>query len=97
VLGQASCAPPQSHAEAAGHRERPHRHERLKHARLAARMPPRRPQAARRPKVSCWCVWDGLRPDSVSPERTPNLARLRDVEGVNFQDHHAAYPTFTID
>ncbi len=41
-------------------------------------------------------VWDGLRPDSVSPSTTPNLARLRDQDGVNFSDQHAVYPTFTM-
>lgn len=42
------------------------------------------------------CVWDGLRPDSISQQVTPNLARLRDHEGVNFSDHHSVYPTFTM-
>ena len=42
------------------------------------------------------CVWDGLRPDSISAQVTPNLARLRDQEGVNFSDHHSVYPTFTM-
>jgi arylsulfatase A-like enzyme len=40
-------------------------------------------------------VWDGLRPDSVSAEDTPNLIRLRD-EGVVFEAHHATYPTLTM-
>ncbi len=40
-------------------------------------------------------VWDGLRPDSVNAEDTPNLVRLRD-EGVLFEDHHATYPTLTM-
>jgi arylsulfatase A-like enzyme len=47
------------------------------------------------PKVIVF-VWDGLRPDSVSEQITPNLARLRDHGGVNFTDHHAVYPTFTM-
>jgi len=42
------------------------------------------------------CVWDGLRPDSISQQVTPNLARLRDHESVNFTDHHSVYPTFTM-
>jgi arylsulfatase A-like enzyme len=42
------------------------------------------------------CVWDGLRPDSISEPVTPHLARLRDHEGVNFSDHHSVYPTFTM-
>jgi arylsulfatase A-like enzyme len=49
----------------------------------------------RQPKVIVF-VWDGLRPDSVSQDNTPNLLRLRDREGVNFTDQHAVYPTFTM-
>ena len=41
-------------------------------------------------------IWDGLRPDSVDPRWTPNLARLRDTGAVDFRDHHAVYPTFTM-
>jgi arylsulfatase A-like enzyme len=41
-------------------------------------------------------VWDGLRPDSVDPSLTPQLARLRDERGVNFGNHHSIYPTFTM-
>lgn len=41
-------------------------------------------------------VWDGLRPDSVNTTTTPNLAALRDSQGVNFSDNHSAYPTFTM-
>src|SRR5271154_1329575 len=40
-------------------------------------------------------VWDGLRPDSVNADDTPNLVRLRDV-GVLFDDQHATYPTLTM-
>jgi arylsulfatase A-like enzyme len=40
-------------------------------------------------------VWDGLRPDSINPSDTPNLARLRD-EGTEFIDNHSTYPTFTM-
>ena len=40
-------------------------------------------------------VWDGLRPDAVTPAETPNLVRLR-AAGVEFTDHHATYPTFTM-
>lgn len=39
-------------------------------------------------------VWDGLRPDFVSAERTPNLWRLAH-EGVWFERSHAVYPTLT--
>lgn len=41
-------------------------------------------------------IWDGLRPDSITPELTPVLANLRDVKGVDFRNHHAVYPTFTM-
>jgi len=37
-------------------------------------------------------VWDGLRPDFVSAERTPNLWRLAH-QGVWFERSHAVYPT----
>jgi arylsulfatase A-like enzyme len=39
-------------------------------------------------------VWDGLRPDAVSAEQTPNLWRLAQ-EGVWFERSHAVYPTLT--
>src|SRR5450432_3666707 len=50
---------------------------------------------ATKPKVIVF-VWDGLRPDSITQQNTPNLARLRDQDGVNFSNHHAVYPTFTM-
>jgi len=40
-------------------------------------------------------VWDGLRPDSVNPQDTPNLYRMRQA-GVDFTDNHSTYPTFTM-
>src|SRR5688572_8310639 len=40
-------------------------------------------------------VWDGLRPDFVSPQLTPNLYELAQ-RGVFFQNHHAVYPSATI-
>lgn len=40
-------------------------------------------------------VWDGLRPDVINEEDTPNLAGLR-ARGVNFTDHHSTYPTLTM-
>src|ERR1700730_14899242 len=39
-------------------------------------------------------VWDGLRPDRVSAERTPNLWQLAQA-GVWFERSHAVYPTLT--
>lgn len=40
-------------------------------------------------------VWDGLRPDSVTQQDTPNLYALKQ-EGSWFPDHHSTYPTFTM-
>ncbi len=40
-------------------------------------------------------VWDGLRPDDVNATDTPNLYALQQ-SGVNFQDNHSTYPTFTM-
>jgi arylsulfatase A-like enzyme len=40
-------------------------------------------------------VWDGLRPDSVSPSATPNLYALK-KRGAYFSDHHSIYPTLTM-
>jgi predicted AlkP superfamily pyrophosphatase or phosphodiesterase len=39
-------------------------------------------------------VVDGLRPDSITPEDTPTLHRLR-AEGVTFSDSHSVFPTVT--
>src|SRR6266571_1548163 len=39
-------------------------------------------------------VLDGLRPDSITPEETPNLWRLRQA-GVNFINGHSVFPTVT--
>jgi arylsulfatase A-like enzyme len=39
-------------------------------------------------------IFDGLRPDIVSPEHTPNIARLK-KEGVHYTNSHAAFPTVT--
>jgi len=60
----------------------------------AAAAPAAKPKPPK-PKVIV-CVWDGLRPDSISEQVTPHLARLRDHDGVNFSDHHSVYPTFTM-
>lgn len=40
-------------------------------------------------------VWDGLRPDSVSLQTTPNLYHLKE-SGTWFNDNHSSYPTFTM-
>src|SRR5438132_13677010 len=39
-------------------------------------------------------VWDGMRPDFVTPEHTPTLFQLTQ-EGVFFKNHHAVYVTST--
>jgi predicted AlkP superfamily pyrophosphatase or phosphodiesterase len=39
-------------------------------------------------------VWDGLRPDMITEQFTPNLSRLA-AEGVRFSDSHAVFPTVT--
>ncbi|MBV9324493.1 MAG: alkaline phosphatase family protein [Chloroflexi bacterium] len=43
---------------------------------------------------ACVMVWDGLRPDLVSPEATPNLWQLAE-QGVWFDRSYAVYPTLT--
>ncbi|MEI6198019.1 MAG: alkaline phosphatase family protein, partial [Verrucomicrobiota bacterium] len=50
--------------------------------------------AAGRAKYFILVVWDGMRPDFVSPELTPTLYALRQ-EGVWFANHHPAYPSST--
>ncbi|WP_049620667.1 alkaline phosphatase family protein [Frateuria defendens] len=40
-------------------------------------------------------VWDGMHPDAISAEDTPNLLALS-RRGVTFEDNHATYPTFTM-
>nr|WP_197478252.1 alkaline phosphatase family protein [Luteibacter rhizovicinus] len=40
-------------------------------------------------------VWDGMRPDAISEDDTPNLAALA-KQGTFFADNHATYPTFTM-
>src|SRR5262245_48953526 len=55
------------------------------------------PAAAQLPgkaRLNIVFVLDGLRPDSISPEDTPNLWRLRH-DGVNYLDGHAVFPTVT--
>jgi hypothetical protein len=40
-------------------------------------------------------VWDGLRPDFVTRQDTPNLFRMA-LEGTRFERHHSVYPTLTV-
>jgi arylsulfatase A-like enzyme len=47
-----------------------------------------------RTERACIMVWDGMRPDLVSPEVTPNLWALAD-QGVWFDRSYAVYPTLT--
>ena len=39
-------------------------------------------------------VWDGMRPDFITPEKAPTLAALA-RDGVFFRNHHAAFPAST--
>ena len=39
-------------------------------------------------------ILDGLRPDSVNPQDTPNIYKLRE-QGVNYINGHAVFPTVT--
>lgn len=50
--------------------------------------------AAGQAKYYVLVVWDGMRPDFVSPELTPTLHELRE-NGVWFANHHSVYPTST--
>ena len=50
--------------------------------------------ATGRAKYFVLVVWDGMRPDFISPELTPTLESLRD-DGVWFGNHHSAFPTST--
>jgi Type I phosphodiesterase / nucleotide pyrophosphatase len=59
-------------------------------ARLASADSPRRPA-----RIFVLMVWDGLRPDFVTAERTPNLFALEN-EGVRFARHHSIFPTITM-
>jgi predicted AlkP superfamily pyrophosphatase or phosphodiesterase len=52
------------------------------------------PAKAGRATLNLVLVLDGLRPDAITPEETPNLWRLRQ-EGVNFPNSHAVFPTVT--
>src|ERR1700730_6635298 len=52
------------------------------------------PANAGRATLNVVLVLDGLRPDAITPEETPNLWRLRQ-EGVNFTNSHSVFPTVT--
>src|SRR6185369_15598759 len=56
--------------------------------------PPRATMPAMAPRLVIVFVVDGLRPDGITIEDTPTLARLCD-EGVRFADSHAVFPTVT--
>ena len=61
---------------------------------VAARSAPtQRPRSAA--PLVILMVWDGLRPDSVSPANTPNLYALAH-QGVYLAHHHAMYPSLTM-
>ena len=52
------------------------------------------PAGAGKATLNLVLVIDGLRSDSITPEETPNLWRLRQ-EGVNFLNSHSVFPTVT--
>jgi arylsulfatase A-like enzyme len=52
------------------------------------------PATARHARNVIVFVADGLRYGSVTPERTPNMARLK-AAGVDFANSHSLYPTLT--
>src|SRR3954471_15926049 len=52
------------------------------------------PAVAGKATLNLVFVLDGLRPDSITAQETPNLWRLRE-EGVNFPNGHAVFPTVT--
>lgn len=52
-------------------------------------------QPHRPARIFVLMIWDGLRPDFVTAERTPNLFTMEN-EGVRFARHHAVYPTITM-
>jgi arylsulfatase A-like enzyme len=52
------------------------------------------PAGAGKATLNLVVVLDGLRPDSITAEETPNLWRLR-REGVDFTNSHAVFPTVT--
>jgi len=52
------------------------------------------PALAGKAELNLVLVLDGLRPDSITAEETPNLWRLRQ-EGVNFLNSHSVFPTVT--
>jgi predicted AlkP superfamily pyrophosphatase or phosphodiesterase len=59
-------------------------------AHRASANPPRRPA-----RIFVLMVWDGLRPDFVTAEWTPNLFAMEN-EGVRFARHHSVFPTITM-
>jgi predicted AlkP superfamily pyrophosphatase or phosphodiesterase len=52
------------------------------------------PSSAARPKLTVVFVIDGLRPDSITSDVMPNLARLKS-EGAFYLNSHSVFPTVT--
>jgi hypothetical protein len=52
------------------------------------------PADAGRATLNIVLVLDGLRPDAITAEETPNLWKLR-REGVDFINSHSVFPTVT--
>lgn len=62
---------------------------------LACGFVPRATASPTPARIFLLMVWDGLRPDSVTPRDTPSLYALT-REGVRFNRHHAVFPTVTM-
>ncbi|MGA8059148.1 MAG: alkaline phosphatase family protein [Candidatus Binataceae bacterium] len=63
---------------------------------LVAPAHPASADAPRRPaRIFVLMVWDGLRPDFVTAERTPSLFAMEN-DGVRFARHHSVFPTITM-
>ena len=52
-------------------------------------------QAADKPHNLILFVPDGMRAKMVTPETAPTMAAIRD-QGINFQNSHSMFPTFTM-
>jgi arylsulfatase A-like enzyme len=63
-------------------------------AALAAAVTAPAASGAGRAALNIVIVLDGLRPDAITPDETPNLWRLR-RDGVNFTASHSVFPTVT--
>ena len=61
---------------------------------LTARQPAAAEPLPGKARLNLVFILDGLRPDSVNPEDTPNIYKLRQ-QGVNYVNGHSVFPTVT--